>query len=224
MNLNKWLSLFLLTGICQAQVPTHQQIVVLARQVELRNLDGTSADAIAALLTQAQAPGGIISAYGACTAPGTEHISVSPGTLQQGLDYISMVDPSRKWTLKDGVILVGHDTANGTILNTVIRSIDISPNDALSLVAQRLLQTVETQTAIKEANLDEMIPPLGLSPIKPSEETSSRKSAPPSKHFENVTLEQALNSLAAMHGNAVWHFEQFKCGAKSSFRISWIVS
>ena len=219
-------SLAIVAGLCQTQaaLPPKQDSALL-RPVETRSLDGTSVDAVAALLAQAQVPGGVISTYESCAGSGPRHFALPRGTLRQGLDYISMIDASRRWTYKNGVVLVGYDSTDHTILNTVIHEVDINPKDALSLAAQRLFETAEAREAIRKANLDTMPAPLGFSPNKHGGQGPQREAAAAlPKHFQNITLEEALDSIAVMHGNAVWHFEQFKCGAKSSFRISWPVS
>jgi hypothetical protein len=214
---------FTLASSAAAQVPvTPQQADVLQRPVELLGLDGTGSDAVTGFLVQAQVPGGIILIYDECAQPRLEHFSFPRGTLQQGLDYISTTEVSWRWTYKDGVVLAAHGDADKTILNTVIRAVDISSRDALSFAAQKLFLTPEVQAAVSKAGLEEMVPPIGFSAMQPSGKHSQQEStASQQKHLQNITLEKALNSLAEMHGSAVWRYEQFKCGAKSSYRVGW---
>lgn len=223
MGLNKWLSLYLVAVICHAQVTaTPQQADVLKRPVELRSLDGTGSDAMIGLLVQARVPGGIILIYDECGQPRMKHFSFPRGTLQQGLDYISTTEVSWRWIYKDGVILAARGDTDKTILNTIIRAVDISSKDALSLAAQKLFLTPEVRAAISKAGLEEMVPQIGFSAMQPSGKSSEQEpTATRSMHLQNVTLEKALNSLAEMHGSAVWRYEQFKCGTKSSYRVGW---
>jgi hypothetical protein len=193
---------------------------VLNRQVALGHSPRTSAEAVSSLLAQARTPGGIISIYDGCAKPSPQVFSLAEANLKQALDYVSTVDHARNWTYADGLILVGLEQADDTILNTVISDIEIPPGEALSLSAQRLLHTPEVQAAIEKAKLNEITPELGFGQI-------SRNPKPPQidqpTHLQGVTLMKALNTLASMKGTPVWEFEQTKCNNKSSFRLDWPV-
>ena len=223
MVFDKWMLIFLAAAICYAQaLAPPRQVDVLQRSVELSSFEGTASYAAEQLLVQSRVAGGITLIYDECAQPDTKHFSFPRGTLRRGLDYISTTDSSWKWTYSDGVVLVARGNSDKTILNTIIRAADISPKDAPSVAAQRLLQAPEVRAAINKAGLEEMVPPIGFSAMRPTGEGSAEDSAAiRPKHLQNVTLESALNSVAAMHGAAVWRYEQFKCGKKSSYRIGW---
>lgn len=223
---NTWVSLLLVASLWPIQAPAPaQETAVLRRPVALSALKGTSAVAAITLLAEAHVPGGVISLYNRCTAPSDQRFSLQETTLEQGLDYVSTIDSSRKWNYQEGLIIVGYEVAEKTILKTTLHDVDIDPNDALSLSTERLLGTVELREQVKREGLLEMSTALGFSAISrngtaPPEK--SRTSKP--KHFPEITMVQALNFLASTKGMAVWHYEQFVCGNRTSFRLSWVVS
>ena len=209
--------------LCTLQTPAAvSEPEFLNRQVALDHSPRISAEAISLLLAQAHAPGGIISIYSGCAKPNPQTFSLAKTTLKQGLDYVSTVDPARKWRYADGLILVGLERANDTILNTLIYDIEIRPDDALSLSAQRILHTSEVQTSIEKAALNELTPELGFGQISRNPKSAVPETGQPTR-LQSVTLAKALNTLASMKGTAVWEYEQFTCNGKSSFRLNWLV-
>lgn len=217
--------LVLVVGFWSTHLSTpNQEASALERPVTLVVANATSADALASLVAQAGIPGGIISVYDQCKQPRRHRFSLHTATLQRGLDYVAGIDSSRIWVYRDGVILVGFKLADRTILRTVIGDLDIYPDDALSLSTQRFLEAAEVREQVKRAGLTQMSPELGFSSIRKKGQTPPDQ--PPAlqpKHLHNTTLEDALNALASIRGTGVWHYEQFACGNKSSFRISWMV-
>jgi hypothetical protein len=136
---------------------------------------------------------------------------------------VSKIDSSRKWTHTNGLIIVGLEQADKTILNAIIHDIDINPGDALSLTAQRLLDTPEVHSSIQRAELNELTPELGFGQIRNPAAPSTQSSIEQPKHLHEITLLNALNLVAATKGTGVWEYEQYTCNNKSSFRLSWIV-
>ncbi len=223
---HRWISLVVILSLYLPQTSAFaQEVAALSRPVALVNLKGTSDDAVAALLNQARIPGGIVSLYAGCVKPREHTFSLQDGTLQRGLDYILTIDDSRRWTQRDGVILVGFQLTGKTILSTIIRELYVNPNDPLSLSVQRLLASREVRESVEKAGLIEMSPELGFSSIaKPGATALEESRAQQTMYFHEITVEQTLNALASKNRTAVWHYEQFVCGGKSSFRLSWAIS
>jgi hypothetical protein len=165
----------------------------------------------------------MISIYNGCARPNPQAFSLAETSLKQGLDHVSTIDPARKWTYADGLILVGSEHVNDTILNTVISDTEIRPGDALALSAQRLFNAPEVQTSIQRARLEEISPELGFGQMSKNPKPTSSETSPP-MHLQGVTLLKALNTLASMKGTAVWEYEQSTCNNKSSFRLNWRVN
>src|ERR1700730_312965 len=216
-----------LTGLCitimwlfQTAPPSSTESKVLNRHVALDGSTRTSVDAMSLLLAQASVPGGVISVYNECTGPNPRAFPLAETTLKDGLDYVSTIDPARKWSYGERLILIGRDNANSTILNTVINDVEIQPGDALTLSTQRLVHTSEVQASIQRAGLEEISPELGFSQI-PRNPKPAEISKP--IHLHQVALLKALNTLALTKGTAVWAYEQSTCKGKSSFRLDWVV-
>jgi hypothetical protein len=207
----------------QAQVPA-DKVEILSRRTAVKTLKATSGAAVADLLAGTHVPGGIISVYNRCTTPTEYQFSFSGGTLEQELDYVSSVDTSRNWIFRDGVILVGSDILPRTILNAIIEDIDIKPDDALSLSTQRLIQSPEVRDRAKVAGLDEgMSQGSGFYALPNPNTPTEPVAASPPRHLHQVNVAEALDELATMKGKNVWHYEQFECGSKPTYRIVWVV-
>jgi hypothetical protein len=227
MNFHCWRSL---TQACALALCASQTLLplpesdVLNRPVTLNHLKGTSGAAISLLLSEAHVSGGMISTYDNCTQPNTQDYSLNETTLQHGLDYVSKIDGTRKWTQKNGLIIVGFEQADNTILSAVIHDADINPEDALTLTAQRLLMTNEVRSKIEMLGLNQLSPELGFDQIRKNPTPPPLQSPPrQQKHLHEVSLLDALNIVAAMKGTAVWEYEQYSCNKRSAFRLGWVV-
>lgn len=219
--LSSLLALFLL----HSQTPIYSSgINALDRSVSLHAFKGTSAEATASLLGQAGVAGGVVSISDHCDQPPQRVYSLQTGaTLRKGLNYISTIDGSRNWNYESGVIVVNQTPAVATLLNTSIPEIELNFANSLSLSTQQLLQSKAVRDQIKANHLVELNAPLGFSTV--SRNAKLHTSAPAqSNQLRGKTLEQALNALATSRGNAVWHYEQFVCDQKISFRIGWLVN
>ena len=217
-----------LTGLCITimwlfqTAPSSSESEVLSRHVALDGSTRTSVDAMSLMLAQASVPGGIISVSNGCTSPNPRAFPLAETTLKDGLDYVSTIDPARKWSYGERLILIGMEHANSTILNTVINDVEIQPGDALTLSTQRLVHTSEVQASIQRAGLEEISPELGFGQIPRNPKPASPETSKPI-HLHQVTLVKALNTLALTKGTAVWEYEQSTCNGKSSFRLDWVV-
>jgi len=215
----------LITSFLSAQAPVPaDKVEILSRPAAAKTFKGASGAAVADLLAGTRVPGGIISVYSRCATPTEYQFSFSGATLEQELDYISYIDTSRKWIYRDGVILVGSDILPRTILNAIIKDIDIKPDDALSLSTQRLLQSPEVRDRANVAGLVEgMTQVSGFYALPNSSTPTEHPAAPASRHLHQVTLADALDEVATMKGKNVWHYEQFECGSKPTYRVVWVV-
>lgn len=224
-DLKTWLTL----GLILHSGPlgsAHNERTALERPVVLKTFRGTTADAVAALLAQARLSGGIVSVTDGCAPPDQRVIELGETTLRQGLEYISAIDSSRRWVFSGNQVLVGNQLLEKTILDTFLHKVVIRIDDPLTLSTQRLLQSKEVQRKLARIRLDELSPALGFSKVSAqSTETSGHSDDTNSvKRFSDARLYEALNMLAAAKGASVWHYEQFNCGSRRSFRISWVVS
>jgi len=226
LSLLKPLCLFLISGLGASQtIAQASKLEPLKRPAALKKMKGTSADAIASLLAQANMAGGIISTYSDCGKP-KEHLFVTKsGTLQDNLDYVSSLDASQAWIYENGVILAGFKQAPKTLLATTISEVKIDPNETLSLATQRLLGSSELREVIARTGVEESASPLGYSsvPSRQGAYSTTKEDRQPEVLY-GKTFEEALNALALSRNSAVWHYEQYVCGKRSSFRVSWVVS
>jgi hypothetical protein len=214
-----WLSI---GSLFYAQVKTSQQDV-LSRVASVKPYTGASSGAIADLLAGTHVPGGIVSVYSRCSTPAQYQFPFDGATLGKELDYVRSIDSSRVWIYRDGFIIVNHDLINRTVLAANISDIDVNPDDALTLSTQKLVRSPEVAKRVKDLRLEEMYNRGGFSAIRASGYPNEEVPASPPQHLHQINLEDALNRLASIKGNAVWHYEQFECGTKSTFRIQWIV-
>jgi len=213
--------LYLGQGTVQAQ-----ESAVLSRSVGIKDTNTSPDGAIALLLHAGGVPGGIISLYDRCLQPSPQRFFLQGFTLQQGLDSIASIDASRKWAYRNGAILVGQQLQTRTILSAILDDVEFRPSDALTLSTQRLLETGEVRGRIRALKFDEGMNPVIISGFYAISRTGNRdQTLPPVPpiHLHQVTLSDSLNSVAAINGKAVWLYEQFECGGKATFRITWVV-
>jgi hypothetical protein len=215
----------LITSLLCAQTPAPaDKVEMLNRPAGIKTFTATSGAAVADLLDGTHVPGGIISVYSRCATPTEYQFSFSGATLEKELDYIASIDTSRKWIFREGAILVGSDMLPRTILNAIIKEIDLKPDDALSLTTQRLLESQEVRDRAKVAGLEEGMTPVSGFYALPNPSTPNEHLAPAApRHLHQVTVAEALDQLAMMKGQKVWHYEQFECGNRPSYRITWVV-
>lgn len=109
-------------------------------------------------------------------------------------------------------------------MNTAISKVTIEPTETLSLATQHILESIELKDVIGRTGMEQLTTPLGFSEIQNNSDSTSP--SPENRKREVLfgkTLEDALNALALSRNSAVWHYEQYNCGKKSSFRVSWLV-
>jgi hypothetical protein len=226
-HVHKWFCVALLVSQFSSQLcSATSDADVLNRPVHLTEFKGTAAGAIASLLGQAGVPGEIVSTYDSCAQPGERVFSVDEGAkLKQALDYVVRLDGTSEWRYSGGVLIFSAGRGEADLLKTIVHNFVINPKDALSLSTQQLVQSSEVENWIKKQNFTELPISLGYGSVSRDPEFASRSSSDAQPIVvRDKTVEQVLNILAASKGQAVWHFEQFTCHQKSSFRISWAIS
>lgn len=199
--------------------PEQADRLILSRTVELKAHRGTSVEAAVALLTQANVTGGIVSRPQACASPRERDLSLSKTTLEKGLEYLSSESDFRSWVFMNGQIVVGNDALTDTLLDVSLNDADLEMDQPLSLSTQQLLRSKQVRAKIAKLGIEDLGPALGFGKLNTSR---PRPKAPAVKRLRNVSLYQALNSLAAENGHAVWLYEEFRCGKRFSFRIAWV--
>jgi len=197
----------------------------LDRTISLKNFHGTTADAVSAMLAQARLSGGIVTLSDRCAQPDQLPLNLNEISIRNGLDQIANIDHSRAWIFSSGQILVGNQLLKKTILSKTVGEVVFKGGEPLSLSTQRLIQSKEVQQQVTRAGLQELSPSLGFAGVEgQSGQTTSHSVDQPVKRVSHKQLYEALNALAAARGRvSVWHYEQFSCGGKQSFRISWTV-
>jgi hypothetical protein len=103
----------------------------------------------------------------------------------------------------------------------VVRRIDITRVYSVDDAVSRLFSLPELKKRIRELNLTPGFVRLGMSDLsRPGISVPAKE-----QHYylRNVTVREALNSIARRHGRAVWEYRENSCNGKTEFQIQFLV-
>jgi hypothetical protein len=199
----------------------HDPDLILQRSAAIRANNGISTtNALTSALRAAEAPGGIAS-VGYCGEDATYPFGQSGPTLGDVLREIVRTNPHYTWRVKNGVVNVYPVEGDPALLKLVIGRIDIRKVYSVDDAVGRLFSLPEVQKRIRELNLTPGFVRLGMSDLSRSGISVTAKE----QHYDlrNVTVREALNSIARRHGKAVWRYRENSCNGKTEFQIQFLV-
>jgi hypothetical protein len=190
---------------------------ILARRVEGADVEYISTlQAFSKALFQAGAPGGIVRTSG-CEGDGVTHRWQPLGSsLRDVLDGIVNTDPKYRWDAEKEVINAIPVTGEPELLRTHIREFKVQdavwPGSTLS----SLFSTPEVKASLDRLGLNEALK-AGSFPVPRARKVGH------TVQCNNVSLREALNSIARAFGNAVWFYKEDHCNGKDQYSIDFIV-
>jgi hypothetical protein len=174
--------------------------------VQLRN--PTTPDILAQALIKAGVPGGIAVRSG-CGGLQSRFVNPDQTTLRGLLDAVAAAEPEYSWSIDDGVVNFVPRDSEPVLLKSTVSRLEVrgeEPNEAL----QQLLALREVDT-VARAELGPHTVTGGPYAFMMDGSKSERKKVYLS--LTNVTVREALNSIARAHGSAVWILvKQEGCG------------
>jgi hypothetical protein len=141
-------------------------------------------------------------------------------TVAEALDQVRSIAPNLRWRADgSGSIRVDVNGTSPEILRTRFSRLTLDDSANLILSASQLAGSPELSSAATAMGLEVEGPEIGFS--------SLQKSGPPPipnpkpTDVSGLTLEEALDLLARLHGTAVWELSVRSCGGRNVLRIDW---
>lgn len=162
-------------------------------------------------------PGGI-ELVGDCNTRGVTVRPQTGSSLGHVLEGIVAARPDLSFEISKGggVYVRPHSGALG-ILDVKIRDLRIPDRNNLTGAVDRIVRLPVVQARIRELGLQEGLVELGFSGLpKPG----YPRPDPIPLSLSDVTVREALDSLAELSGRAVWVYAEDACSAKRTFTIS----
>jgi hypothetical protein len=170
------------------------------------------AQQFAATLREAGVSGGVADIHAGCSeARKLEMPALQRVTAAQALDTLALVDGIHRWQIADGSVVLLPTGGTPTLLDTNIASVHLSDIGNLDLSISELLAEEEVVTAMKKQGIAYQGWRGGFSKLY----RNTPKPPPRPLALQDVTLLQALNSIARQYGNAVWSYQEFECHGRT---------
>jgi len=197
-----------------ATVPTDLNIQA-ARDISEKT---TLQNALVETLQGTGVSGGVVTVTQSCEAA-VHDFRISKGTsLPQALDALVATDGGHSWSLEKGAVFLVPTAGLPPLLQTRIAEAQFQDKNDLTLAITELLQVKAVRDALSTLQLKALSPEIGFQKL-------NRSNSRPEKQplvVRDVSLAQALNSLALEHGGAVWSYVEADCGGHKTVRIDFI--
>jgi hypothetical protein len=162
--------------------------------------------------------GGVVSLAQSCQAVAKD-FHISKGTqLPQALDALVATDGKHSWSLEKGAVVLIPTGGLPPLLQTKVQEVRIHDKNNLTLAVTELFQAKPVAEAISKLRLEPLSPEIGFQKLNRS--VSKAEDQP--LILRDVSLAEALNSLALEHGGAVWAYIEAECGSRRTVRIDFI--
>jgi len=220
MFLPKTISLLAIALGIQPQgpsVPTDTNIahIQAARDISEKT---TLQNALVETLQGTGVSGGVVTVAQSCESV-VHDFRISKGTnLSQALDALIATDGGHSWYLEKGAVFLVPTAGLPPLLQTRIAEAQFQDKNDLTLAITELLQVKAVRDALSTLQLKALPPEIGFQKL-------NRSNSKPEKQplvVRDVSLAQALNSLALEHGGAVWSYAESACGGRRTVRIDFI--
>jgi hypothetical protein len=162
--------------------------------------------------------GGVVSLTQSCEAVAKD-FHISKGTqLAQALDTLVATDGKHSWSLEKGAVVLIPTGGLPPLLQTKIQEVRIQDKNNLTLAVTELFQVKPVRDAVSTLRLEPLSPEIGFQKLN----RSNFKPEEQPLIIRDVSLAEALNSLALEHGGAVWSYVEADCGGRRTVRIDFI--
>lgn len=139
------------------------------------------------------------------------------GSLQEVLNEIVKADPQYRWTIDSEVVNVLPTEDEPAFLKTRIRVFTARGVASPDVTLYKLLTLPEIQTSLSKLGLNEavraVVIPMPVGQVRVTHTVRCK----------DVTLREALNTIARTFGNAVWAYKERRCGGKDEFSLDFII-
>lgn len=178
----------------------------------------TLSEAVVTVLYNTGLAGGIVSKE-KCEVASKDFYVPAGMPLSQALDKITVTDAHHRWLVTPGGIALIPTDGLPALLQTHIDDIKIKDTNNLTLAVDQITQTTAIKDMISTLKLTLLSQEPGFSQLLPA---GAPKPEPRPLSLHDVSLLDALNSIAAEHGSAIWSYMEFACAGKRNLRIEFI--
>ena len=197
-----------------ATVPTDLNIPA-ARDISGKT---TLQNALVETLQGTGVSGGVVTVTQSCEAV-VHDFRISKGTsLPQALDALVATDGGHSWSLEKGAVFLVPTAGLPPLLQTRIAEAQFQDKNDLTLAITELLQVKAVRDALSTLQLKALSPEIGFQKLNRSNSKAEKQPLV----VRDISLAQALNSLALEHGGAVWSYVEADCGGHKTVRIDFI--
>lgn len=175
---------------CEKSFSVHESTA--ARRLTIQIENSTVEQAFVKVLRSAGVPGGIVLSSQCCRI--AHNFEIKDMSLPQALDLITSYDASYTWDFDHGAIYL-HPRQMPPVLETKIA--EFKGSGSLENLKTQLFALAEVRTAVENLRLHPARLMGGIYNPRPQQL---------SMDLHNTTLYEALNSLVARHGTAIWQY------------------
>jgi len=162
--------------------------------------------------------GGVVTVTQSCEAV-VHDFRISKGTnLPQALDALVAADGRHSWSLEKGAVFLIPTAGLPPLLQTKIAEAQIQDKNDLTLAVTELLQVKAVRDALSALQLKALSPEIGFQKLNRSDSKAEKQPLV----IRDVSIAEALSSLALEHGGAVWSYVESDCGNRRTARIDFI--
>ncbi|MEW6130728.1 MAG: hypothetical protein AB1757_27100 [Acidobacteriota bacterium] len=197
----------------QAQKATSD---VLDHQVVINDVDyHTIRSTFLTSLASARVPGGIITILDCADTQNPQVTRLPQPTLRETLDAIVFGNPEYRWQIDEGVINLLTTKDEPSLLKVQVNRLKVEKVRSIGAILDALINLPEVKEAIARLNLKPGLK-IMIGPVNPT---------PPQYTliYENISVRDALNKIAGLHGRAVWEYKERRCDGKTEFSIDFVV-
>lgn len=167
----------------------------------------TMEEAFTKILRNTGVSGGIATVESGCALETNDFYLPKGMYLSTALDVLSAKDGHHAWKPGKGIIEVFPKEGIPQLLKTKIIHVHISNRKNLTMAVDELLGTTELQKGLAQLNALVRPPEPGFQKLNTVDEMHSKIPM----DLDDISLIEALNSLAAAEGNLVWSYREVNC-------------
>lgn len=180
--------------------------------------DVTVTNALTRILNVARAPGGVVTIT-ACGVVATSSLTPIGPTLSDALDSIVIAQPTYRWYIDQGVVNLVPSDNGPQLLDVKVAEFEIKPSETVDALLEKLLMTPEVQHGIARFELTRQI---GLGSLERPGVKRVKEDDRLTLRYQNLTVQEALNTIARTHGSAVWSYREQHCNSDDKFLIAFL--
>jgi hypothetical protein len=188
---------------------------ILKKKISLQAQTARPTNYIVQLLREGGIPAGVEDFGVGCEEDSELQMPTVEGTLGDGLILTRQRVGALGWQLLGGSLLVVKGAPVPSVLDAQVEQFTFNSSDPPSKITNALLTIPAVAKSIAKLGVSMGSPELGFAQAK--NESDERVV------LKNVTVREALNSIAKSAHPRVWLYRQRPCGGRQMVTINWVV-